>query len=370
MTRLKFRFMDMLLLTAPLEDPWRPRSKLAIETAIKNQFGLRISSSEKDLDRIVKPEWIKTEKNAQGFLFITPTKTGATEHFAKYYRVGHFLERDRPFAGGILEALAHWFDAHFSPKSQMNARLAETGIPGACLGDGTKWREAARLFERWNRPGRYSYISAFLVYLLDPEQWPGAEDIRAQAWSEVEEIFCPAGLRLHETGYLVPALEEEQALPKLGAWDDEFRFRQELVEPMLRQVPGIINVICTHGNDEYGRDFIFDYRHPLLGDRRWVAVQVKVGNVSGAAGSILRTILDQVQMAFEHPIVDLGAMGEVSTSEVIVLISGHFTNNAKERILDSMRDPVWRANTFFLDSSGIEGILRAFRRVCCMARVR
>lgn len=358
MTRLKFRFMDLLLLTAPPEDPWRPRSRLAIEAAIKNQFGLRMPSSERDLDRIVNLEWIKTEKNAEGNLFIAPTKTGVAEHFAKYYRVGHFLERDRPFAGGILEALACWFDAHFSPKNHMNARLAETGIPGACLGNGTKWREAAWLFDQWNQPGKYSYISAFLVYLLDPEQWSSAEDVRARSWSEVEEIFRPAGLLLHEIGYLVPALEKEQAQPKLGAWDDEFRFRQELVEPMLRQVPGIINVICTHGNDEYGRDFIFDYRHPLLGDRRWVGVQVKVGNVSGTAGGILRTILDQVQMAFEHPIADLGAMGEVFTSEVIVLISGHFTNNAKERILDRMRDPVWRTNTFFLDKTGIEGILR------------
>ena len=48
----------------------------------------------------------------------------------------------------------------------------------------------------------------------------------------------------------------------MGVWENESRFRQELVEPMLRQVPGIINVISTHGKDEYGRDFIFDYRHP------------------------------------------------------------------------------------------------------------
>ena len=92
--------------------------------------------------------------------------------------------------------------------------------------------------------------------------------------------------------------------------------------------------------------------------------------MSVSAGITRRTILDHVQMAFEHPIVDLGVMGEVSTPDLIVLISGRFTNNARERILDGMRDPVWRANTFFLDSSGIEGILRAFRRVCCMARVR
>ncbi len=272
--------------------------------------------------------------------------------------MNRLLERNRPFASGILEALAHWFDAYFSPKSQMNAKLAEMGIPGACLGSGTKWREAVRLFEQWNQPGRYSYFSAFLVYLLDPEQWPGAEDYRVQAWSRIEEIFRPAGLRLHEVGYLVPTLEEEHATPKMGVWENESRFRQELVEPMLRQVPGIINVISTHGKDEYGRDFIFDYRHPLLGDRRWVAVQVKIGDVSGTAGGVLRTILDQVQAAFEHPIIDLGAMGKVSTSEVIVLISGSFTNNAKERILDGVRDSVWRENTSFLDRTGIEGILR------------
>ena len=354
--------MDILLLTAPPEDPWRLRSILLIEKAVESQFHVDESISEENLNRIVRPEWIKTQRNQQGFLFVAPTEDSVAEYFAKQYRVGHFLKRDRPFAGGTLEALAHWFDRYFSPKSTMNTRLDETGIPGAFLGSGTKWREALGLFEQWNHPGRYNYISALLVYLLDAEQWPGAEDCRAQAWSEVEGIFRPAGLRLHEKGYLVPALEEEQSLPKPNVWDDEPRFRQELVEPLLRQVPGIINVIYTHGKDEYGRDFIFDYRHPLLEDRRWVAVQVKAGDISGSAGGQLRTILDQVQMAFEHPVVDLGAMGEVATSEVVVLISGYFTNNAKERILEGVRDPVWRANTSFLDRTGIEGILRASRK--------
>ncbi len=359
MSPVQFRFMDMLLLTAPPDDPWKLRSQAAIQEAIKKQFGVDIPIRENDLGRVVPPDWIKVQKNPQGFLFIGPLPTGAAAHFAKYYRVGHFLERDKPFAGSLLEALANWFDGYFSPGSQMNARLAETTIPGARVGSGTKWREAARLFQQWNHPGKYSYISAFLVCILDREQWSGAEDTRAAAWHAVEEFFRSAGLGMHESGYLIPLLQEEQIAARVGVWDDESRFRQELVEPMLRRVPGVIHVIPTHGNDEYGRDFLFDYRHPLLGDRRWVAVQVKVGDVSGEAGGELRTIVDQVQTAFEHSIIDLGAMGRVSTSEFVVLISGRFTRNAQERILEGIKDPVWRANVFFLDRIGIDGILRA-----------
>jgi len=353
--------MDILLLTAPAQDPWCYRSKLAIEKAMEQELKIRAAIPE-NLDRIVAPDWVNTKRNREGFLFIAPTQTGAAQHFLKKYRVAHFLEREKPFGGGIIEAVAHWFDDQFSPKSHMNSRLDETCIPGACLGNGTKWREAACLFERWNQSGRYNYISALLVHLLDPEQWPGGGELRAQAWSEIEQIFRSAGLRLHENGYLIPALEEEAPEPATVVWDDEPRFRRELVEPLLRRIPGVINVVYTHGKDEYGRDFIFDYRHPLLGDRRWVAVQVKTGDVSGTAGGHLRTILDQVQMAFEHTVIDLGAMGKVATSEVIVLISGQFTNNAKERILDGIRDPVWRANTFFLDRTAIEGMIRSTKR--------
>jgi hypothetical protein len=362
MPRQQFRLMDMLLLTAPAQEPWALRSTNAIEQAVLRQYRIRIRIPEDRLDRIVEPGWIRCERNSQGFLFIAPTPNGVKEYFFKQYRVGWIVDRDRPFAAGTIEALAHWFDEHFSPKSQMNARLAELDIPGAQLGGGTKWREAAWLLEQWNQAGRFSYISALIVHLLDAEQWPAAEDRRQRAWSEVEMIFRPSGLRLHDGGYLIPALQHEQAEPHMDAWDDERRFRNEIVEPMLRQVPGIINVINTHGNDEFGRDFIFDYRHPLLGDRRWAGVQVKVGDVSGAAGGPLRQLLDQVQMAFEHPIIDLGTMGRVAMSEVIVIISGRYTSNAKERILDGIRDPVWRTNVFFLDRDGVKGILSSTRR--------
>jgi len=352
-----FSLMDMLLLTASSENPWDMRSTLAIEEAIKVRFRLRMCIREDQVDRLARREWLRKHVNDRGFVFVAPTREGAAQHFQATYRVTHLLERDRPFAGGTVDALAQWFDQCFSPKSNMNARLDETGIPGACLGPGTKWREAAALLQEWNTPPCYSYISALIVHLLDPEQWPNAALPREAAWAQVEDVFRPTGLRLDEAGCLVPALRADSPAPRLDVWDDEACFRQELVEPLLRRLPGVINVICTHGNDEFGRDFLFDYRHPL-GHRRWVAVQVKSGDVSGEAGKTCRVILDQVHMAFEHPIIDLGSMGQFSTSEVIVLISGNFKGNARERILDGIRDPAWRANTFFFDRAALEGITR------------
>lgn len=46
MARPRYKFMDMLLLTAPSPDPWRLRSVFAIEEAIKREFRGRIQISE------------------------------------------------------------------------------------------------------------------------------------------------------------------------------------------------------------------------------------------------------------------------------------------------------------------------------------
>ncbi len=359
MTKLRFKFMDLLLLSAPDDNPCCFRSCRAIVNDIMKKFELRVPDfSKENILKFTKPGWIEIRDNEHKTEFFSPTKKGLSEHFLIDYGVEHFIEKDRPFGGGILDSLGQWFDVYFSPKSNMNSRLEETNIPGAYLGGGTKWREASWLFQTWNQPHRYTYISALLFHLLDPEQWPGKEEERAAAWDGVDSIFRPSGYRVHEKGFLIPALKKEESKLNLTAWDDEKRFRSEIIEPMLRKMSGVINVVHTHGKDEFGRDFIFDYRHPLLGDRRWVAVQVKSGDLSATAGSELRTIFDQVMMCFEHPIIDLGSMGNVATSEVIVLISGRFTGNAKQRILDGIKDPVWRANIFFLDRNGIEAILR------------
>jgi hypothetical protein len=118
----------------------------------------------------------------------------------------------------------------------------------------------------------------------------------------------------------------------------------------------------THGNDEFGRDFVFEYEHPLPNRSRWVAVQVKMGDLPATAGGELRTIVDQVMMCFEHPLIVLPNMKSVSTSEVIVVVSGRVTGPAKQRVLEAISDPVWRANVAFLDGDAIRELQRQMVR--------
>lgn len=355
--------VDLILLTAPLEDPWRVRSTEGIEAAAKNLTGTSVRLPGEDaLLRLRDAGVLQVQKNEMGFLFVGVTRDGARAHFTRRYRVPETLERERPFPGGILDALGRWFDEYFSPKSKMIQRLSESGIPGATLGDGTKWKEAASLFSTWNCSGRFTYFSALFVFLLDREQWVTEQEQRSKAWDALSAIFRAADLRIEEPGYLVPIgitppLACDGSFPK-----DEARFRTEVVEPLLRRLRLVRNVLHTHGNDEFGRDFVFEYEHPLPNRSRWVAVQVKMGDLPATAGGELRTIVDQVMMSFEHPLIVLPNMKSVSTSEVIVVVSGRVTGPAKQRVLEAISDPVWRANVAFLDGDAIREMQRQMAR--------
>jgi hypothetical protein len=50
-----------------------------------------------------------------------------------------------------------------------------------------------------------------------------------------------------------------------------------------------------------------------------------------------------------------------SVSEAMILVSGKFTDNAKERILANFPDPVWRGNVSFFDRPAIEALIRNAR---------
>lgn len=72
-------------------------------------------------------------------------------------------------------------------------------------------------------------------------------------------------------------------------------------------------------------------------------------------------LVEQVEMASQHPVKDIAAMGEVYISEVMVLVSWLFTNNAKEPSLANIKNPVWRVNVSFMGRPAIDGLIRAGR---------
>ena len=88
---------------------------------------------------------------------------------------------------------------------------------------------------------------------------------------------------------------------------------------------------------------------------------MKAGDVSSAVGRNASMLVEQVEMAFQHPVKDIAAMGGVCISEVMVLVAGLFTNNAKEPSLANIKNPMWRANVSSMDRPAIEGLTRAGR---------
>lgn len=358
--RPKFKLMDTLLLSSEPGQVLAHRSAAKIDADVRAR--LRITAPTEDhLERMTDAGRLERATRA-GTTFYAPSLSGVEAYFAESRRVGEPLRLSQPFKGTPMKELAHWFDDYFSPGSEMGKRIDELGLPGLSWPGGTKWRAAEAVFKAWNYPVLCNYLSYFLVEMLDPQQWVGERaDRRTGAVDRLNAMFSSAGLRVHEDGYLVPLLRAPEKKVSLTAWEDEPRFRAEVVQPLLERVPGVLQVVFTHGRDEYGRDFLFCYRHPVSGDRRWIGVQVKAGDVSGAVGRHVSMLVEQVEMAFQHPVKDIAAMGEVYVGEVMVLVSGLFTNNAKERILASIKDPVWRANVSFMDRPAIEGLIRAGR---------
>jgi hypothetical protein len=57
-----------------------------------------------------------------------------------------------------------------------------------------------------------------------------------------------------------------------------------------------------------------------------------VGNISGKASGEIDTIIGQIDDAFSMPYYDISSRESRYISEFLIIISGRFTDNAKEKI--------------------------------------
>lgn len=115
---------------------------------------------------------------------------------------------------------------------------------------------------------------------------------------------------------------------------DEALFCEEVIAHLLRRM-GFDPVRKTHGPTEFGRDFVFT-EHTRFGTLRYYGLQAKAGSVRGGNNSKIDDILGQIEDAFTIPYEELGREGKIYISELIIAISGHFTDNAKKKILSRM----------------------------------
>ena len=138
-------------------------------------------------------------------------------------------------------------------------------------------------------------------------------------------------------------------------WTDEFttkedRFCRELLHPLLRRM-GFVFVRYTHGRREYGKDFTFSELTPF-GHYRHYGLQAKAGDVSGGVKAAIDDLLGQIADAFSMPYCELGSKEPRYISTFIIAISGRFTENAREKIVEKMPKGVI-GSVYFLDRERI-----------------
>lgn len=132
---------------------------------------------------------------------------------------------------------------------------------------------------------------------------------------------------------------------------DEKGFTLKVLLPLFRHM-GFLDVKYNHGRREFGKDIVFSDMDKL-GFRRNYGVQVKAGNLSGEAGSEIDKIIAQIKDAFPMSYKDAKNRQERHISHLIIAISGRYTDNAKEKIMQK----VHAQNISFLDIDDVQDLL-------------
>lgn len=132
---------------------------------------------------------------------------------------------------------------------------------------------------------------------------------------------------------------------------DEVKFTIEVLLPLFRSM-GFIDIKYNHGKREFGKDVTFS-EMDKFGVRRNYGVQVKAGDLSGEAGSKIDKIIGQIGDAFSMHYIDITSRERRCISDFIIAISGRFTDNAKDKIVEKIK----RRNIYFFDIDKIQELL-------------
>ncbi len=145
-------------------------------------------------------------------------------------------------------------------------------------------------------------------------------------------------------------------------WKDEYAanedaFCRQLLHPLLRRM-GFVFVQYTHGKREYGKDFTFSELTPF-GHFRHYGLQAKAGDVSGGVNAAIDELLGQIEDAFSMPYYEVGSKDPRYISTFVIAISGRFTENAREKMVEKMHKGVI-GSIYFLDRERITELVERF----------
>lgn len=131
---------------------------------------------------------------------------------------------------------------------------------------------------------------------------------------------------------------------------DEKAFSNDVVEPLLRKLK-FESVRYNHGIKEYGRDFICSYTDNFK-VKRYIGIQTKAGNISGKVNSQIDELLGQIEDAFSMPFREIGEKADKYITTFFIIISGQFSDNAKDKIIEKTPKNLI-GNITFIDKNGL-----------------
>ena len=131
-------------------------------------------------------------------------------------------------------------------------------------------------------------------------------------------------------------------------FSDEASFRRKLVRPLLTRM-GFITVAEKHGQQEYGKDFVFSELTPFGFVRHYAAVVKHERKISQTATTLCSTVLAQVRQAFSvtFQLPDAEAVHRVSS--VVVFNSGLISENARVWLRAELDEERYGRNVHVLD---------------------
>lgn len=127
---------------------------------------------------------------------------------------------------------------------------------------------------------------------------------------------------------------------------NESLFCTEILFPLLRKMD-FVDVRYTHGVKEFGKDFTFS-EPTKYGSLRHYGLQAKAGDISGKVNAPIDEIIGQLDDAFTMSYIDVGATDKRHISTFIVAISGYFTDNAKDKIIEKIPNH-FKGCVYFID---------------------
>lgn len=137
-------------------------------------------------------------------------------------------------------------------------------------------------------------------------------------------------------------------------------FTTKIILPLLRKL-GFSNVRYNHGNAEFGKDITFSRRTEFDEYEFW-GMQVKFGDVSGGAMGEINELINQAKDAFTMPFYDVYTRQKTRISKLVITISGKYSKNAVEKIIEGINDFPLKNNIVFLDGEKINTLIEKYRR--------